>query len=147
MFFVDVPSKFVGSANKYEISSSTSSSVAHKYLQVALVADENVAAKHGNHTADFLLVLANIVSSAFTVATSIFRLPYITSFDTSLRITTLGRNVFCWGWGLGRNFAVESSVKFLQIKVARRGPKLFCLQSRRVTPFFSKEKSTPRCFR
>ena len=49
--------------------------MAHKYLQVALVADENVAAKHGNHTADFLLVLANIVSSLFTVAESIFCLP------------------------------------------------------------------------
>ena len=83
MFVVDVSSKFVGPANKYDVSS-----VAHKYLQVALVADENVAAKHGDHTADFLLVLANIVSSAFTVATSIFRLPYITPFDTSLRITT-----------------------------------------------------------
>lgn len=37
----------------------------HKYLQAALVADENVAAKHGNQTADFLLVLANIVSDRF----------------------------------------------------------------------------------
>ena len=63
VFVTDVPSKFVGPANKYDISSSTSSSVAHKYLQVALAADENVAAKHGNHTADFLLVLANIVSN------------------------------------------------------------------------------------
>lgn len=68
VFVVDVPSKFVGPANKDDLSSSTPSSVAHKYLQVALVADENVAAKHGNHTADFLLVLANIVSSVSIVA-------------------------------------------------------------------------------
>ena len=65
MFVLEVTSKFVGPANKYDVSRSKSSSVAHKYLQVALVADENVAAKHGNHTADFLLVLANIVSRVF----------------------------------------------------------------------------------
>ena len=82
VFFVDVPTKFVGPAKKYDISSSAPSSVAHKYLQVALVADENVAAKHGNHTADFLLVLANIVSSVFTFAKSIACLPYSASFDT-----------------------------------------------------------------
>ena len=29
------------------------------------MADENVAAKHGNGTADFLLVLGNIVSTSF----------------------------------------------------------------------------------
>ena len=63
LFFLGVASKFVGPANKYDVNNNSSSSVAHKYLQVALVADENVAAKHGNHTADFLLVLANIVSS------------------------------------------------------------------------------------
>lgn len=37
----------------------------HKFLQVELLADEHVAAKHGNDTADFLLVLANIVSFPF----------------------------------------------------------------------------------
>lgn len=76
MFVLDVTSKFIGPANQYDVSSSTSSSVAHKYLQVALVADENVAAKHGNHTADFLLVLANIVSSVFTVGESILSKHY-----------------------------------------------------------------------
>ena len=34
----------------------------HKFLQVELLADENVAVRHKNDTADFLLVLANIVS-------------------------------------------------------------------------------------
>lgn len=42
-----------------DVSSSKTSS--HKYLQVGLLADDNVAAKHGNDTADFLLILANIV--------------------------------------------------------------------------------------
>ncbi|XP_068692661.1 A disintegrin and metalloproteinase with thrombospondin motifs 16-like [Montipora foliosa] len=37
----------------------------HKFLQVELLADENVAARHKNDTADFLLVLANIVAGMF----------------------------------------------------------------------------------
>ena len=45
-----------------EASDSSSKAPSHKYLQVELLADENVAARHGNDTADFLLVLANIVS-------------------------------------------------------------------------------------
>ena len=45
-----------------EVSGKTSVAVTPKYLQVALVADENVAAKHGNQTTNFLLVLANMVS-------------------------------------------------------------------------------------
>ena len=45
-----------------DINGANSSSSLHKFLQVELLADENVAAKHGNDTADFLLVLANIVS-------------------------------------------------------------------------------------
>ena len=36
---------------------------AQKYLQAALVLDEHVAAAHGNDTADYMLVLANIVSN------------------------------------------------------------------------------------
>ena len=36
---------------------------AQKYLQAALVLDEHVAAAHGNDTADYMLVLANIVST------------------------------------------------------------------------------------
>ena len=34
-----------------------------KYLQAALVLDEHVAAAHGNDTADYMLVLANMVSN------------------------------------------------------------------------------------
>lgn len=45
-----------------DINGANSSSSQHKFLQVELLADENVAAKHGNDTVDFLLVLANIVS-------------------------------------------------------------------------------------
>ena len=56
-------SKFDTAENFDEVSSSSSGAVPHKYLQVKLLADENVAAKHGNNTADFLLVLANIVST------------------------------------------------------------------------------------
>lgn len=37
----------------------------HKFLQVELLADENVAVRHKNDTADFLLVLANIVAGMF----------------------------------------------------------------------------------
>ena len=37
--------------------------VVQKYLQAALVLDEHVAAAHGNGTADYMLVLANIVSN------------------------------------------------------------------------------------
>ena len=37
--------------------------VVQKYLQAALVLDEHVAAAHGNNTADYMLVLANIVSN------------------------------------------------------------------------------------
>ena len=37
--------------------------VVQKYLQAALVLDEHVAAAHGNDTADYMLVLANIVSN------------------------------------------------------------------------------------
>ena len=46
-----------------EASDNSSSPAVQKYLQVALVTDELAAANHGNQTADFLLVLANIVSS------------------------------------------------------------------------------------
>ena len=42
----------------------SSKASSHKYLQVGLLADENVAAKHGNNTADFLLILANIVRNS-----------------------------------------------------------------------------------
>ena len=45
-----------------DVGSSKASS--HKYLQVGLLADENVAAKHGNNTADFLFILANIVRNS-----------------------------------------------------------------------------------
>ncbi|KAK2559265.1 A disintegrin and metalloproteinase with thrombospondin motifs 6 [Acropora cervicornis] len=48
-----------------DINGANSSSSLHKFLQVELLADENVAAKHGNDTADFLLVLANIVAGMF----------------------------------------------------------------------------------
>ena len=48
-----------------DVSSSKASS--HKYLQVGLLADENVAAKHGNNTADFLLILANIVRNSLKI--------------------------------------------------------------------------------
>ena len=45
-----------------EVSGNTNVAAKPKYLQVALVADENVEAKHGNQTTNFLLVLANMVS-------------------------------------------------------------------------------------
>lgn len=61
-----VASSSTESGKNYDIFSRTSPTelVAHKYLQAALVADENVEARHGNETAHFLLVLANIVSVA-----------------------------------------------------------------------------------
>ena len=58
-------SSFHKVAKKDKISGSSADTAVHKYLQVALVADEFVAARHGNNTADFLLVLANIVSILF----------------------------------------------------------------------------------
>jgi len=61
--FLRPASKFDTAENFGEVSSSSSGAASHKYLQVELLADENVAAKHGNNTADFLLVLANIVST------------------------------------------------------------------------------------
>ena len=54
--------------NKDKISSSGDDAVIHKYLQAALVADENVAAEQGNSTADFLLLLGNILSGAVITA-------------------------------------------------------------------------------
>ena len=55
-------SKFDSSNNVDEvINGSSDAAASHKFLQVELLADENVAAKHGNNTADFLLVIANIV--------------------------------------------------------------------------------------
>ena len=88
VFVVDVPSKFVEPANKDDVSSSTPSSVAHKYLQVALVADENVAAKHGNHSADFLLVLANIVSGWNFSINTIFNLCVFVTKSISPSVVT-----------------------------------------------------------
>lgn len=44
---------------------SSDAPASHKFLQVELLADENVAVKHGNNTADFLLVIANIVRFIF----------------------------------------------------------------------------------
>ena len=57
--FPDLVSSYDPAVKQDEISGEA---FPHKYLQVALLADENVAAKHGNQTANFLLVLANIVS-------------------------------------------------------------------------------------
>ena len=54
--------EFDAANNMGDINGANSSSSLHKFLQVELLADENVAARHGNDTADFLLVLANIVS-------------------------------------------------------------------------------------
>ena len=111
VFFVDVPTKFVGPAKKYDVSSSAPSSVAHKYLQVALVADENVAAKHGNHTADFLLVLANIVSSVFTVAKSIVCLPYSASSIHRYSSRHKEKTFFIWGGGWARTLEGSKSLE------------------------------------
>ena len=59
-------SKFDSSNNFDEvINGSSDTAASHKFLQVELLADENVAAKHGNNTADFLLVIANIVRIRF----------------------------------------------------------------------------------
>ncbi|XP_027060225.1 A disintegrin and metalloproteinase with thrombospondin motifs 14-like [Pocillopora damicornis] len=62
-----VASSSTESGKNYDIFSRTSPTelVAHKYLQAALIVDENVEARHGNETAHFLLVLANIVSGSF----------------------------------------------------------------------------------
>ncbi|KAL9986871.1 hypothetical protein ACROYT_G001079 [Oculina patagonica] len=56
---------FVATGIKNDVSSDSYNPPTHKYLQAALVVDENVVAKHGNNTADFLLVLANIVAGIF----------------------------------------------------------------------------------
>ena len=51
-------------AKKNKIGGATNADAAvQKYLQAALVLDEHVAATHGNDTADYMLVLANIVSN------------------------------------------------------------------------------------
>ena len=60
-------SPVIPAVKKEEVIGKRYGPIGHKYLQAALVADENVAAKHGNQTADFLLVLANIVSKRFHV--------------------------------------------------------------------------------
>lgn len=54
--------EFDAADNRSDINGANSSSSLHKFLQVELLADENVAARHKNDTPDFLLVLANIVS-------------------------------------------------------------------------------------
>lgn len=55
------------SSNKIDevMNGSSDAAASHKFLQVELLADENVAVKHGNNTADFLLVIANIVRFIF----------------------------------------------------------------------------------
>ena len=51
-------------AKKNKIGGATNADAAvQKYLQAALVLDEHVAAAHGNDTANYMLVLANIVSN------------------------------------------------------------------------------------
>lgn len=51
-------------AKKNKIGGATNAdAVVQKYLQAALVLDEHIAAAHGNDTADYMLVLANIVSN------------------------------------------------------------------------------------
>ena len=51
-------------AKKNKIGGATNADAAvQNYLQAALVLDEHVAATHGNDTADYMLVLANIVSN------------------------------------------------------------------------------------
>ena len=68
IFIPCVDFKFESAFKTFEardVSSSKASS--HKYLQVGLLADENVAAKHGNNTADFLLILANIVRNSLKI--------------------------------------------------------------------------------
>jgi len=68
VLFLSIAPSHGSVVNKDKISSSGDDAVIHKYLQAALVADENVAAKHGNHTADFLLLLGNIGSGAVITA-------------------------------------------------------------------------------
>ncbi|KAL9986875.1 hypothetical protein ACROYT_G001084 [Oculina patagonica] len=58
-------SNLVATGIKNDVRSDSYNPSVHKYLQAALVVDENVVAKHGNSTADFLLVLANIVAGSF----------------------------------------------------------------------------------
>lgn len=61
--FFRVASSLRNEVRRYEDSDSASEAASHKYLQVELLADENVSAKHGNDTADFMLILANIVGT------------------------------------------------------------------------------------
>ena len=61
----DAISNFASVIKSDEDSNDSSDAVSPKYLQVALLADENVEAKHGEQTTNFLLVLANIVSTTY----------------------------------------------------------------------------------
>ena len=61
----DAISNFASVIKSDEDSNDSSDTVSPKYLQVALLADENVEAKHGEQTTNFLLVLANIVSTRY----------------------------------------------------------------------------------
>ena len=60
----------------------------HKYLKVALLADENVAARHGNQTSNFLLVLANIVSGWDFSINTIFNLCVFVTKSISPSVVT-----------------------------------------------------------
>lgn len=70
--FLFTASPVLDADKRDEVNSRSYSPTAHKYLQAAIVVDENVAAKHGNQTADFLLVLANIVSNTSPAFNCIF---------------------------------------------------------------------------
>lgn len=60
----------------------------YKYLKVALLADENVAARHGNQTSNFLLVLANIVSGWNFLINTIFYLCFFVTKSMSPSVVT-----------------------------------------------------------
>ena len=84
IFILCVDSKFESTFKIDEardVGSSKASS--HKYLQVGLLADENVAAKHGNNTADFLLILANIVRNSLKINLMRMELVIITDYCSS----------------------------------------------------------------
>lgn len=82
--FPDVASSYDSAVKQDEISGKASP---QKYLQVALLADESVVAKHGNQTTNFLLVLANIVSGWKFGINTVLYLFFVTDYIAFDRYT------------------------------------------------------------
>ena len=49
-------------ATKRQLTDNTDNGIINKYLEVALLADEQIVARHGDMTEDFLLLMGSIVS-------------------------------------------------------------------------------------